>query len=174
MGREPRDHDGVKHRAPIALRGVVALLALGAVLSNVALLLSDRAPGLLRLLFGDFARRLSKRLDTGGRAGDALGARNVGNDSLVHFGLWAVATILIGIAVWSWIGLATSALAISASSLVIEIAQGRYSDTRSVEAKDAFFNLMGIASGTVAVAVLYLGYSAVASYVAANNSDSTP
>jgi hypothetical protein len=140
----------VKYRAPIGLRAFVAILALGAVLSNVALLLSDRAPAVLRVLFGDFARRLSNRLDSDGQAGNALEARNVGNDSLVHFGLWAVATILIGIAVWSWIGLATSALAISAGSLLTEVAQGHYSSTRAVESTDALFNLLGVGTGTAA------------------------
>lgn len=156
----------MKYRAPIALRAFVAIIALGVVLSNVALLLSDRAPNVLRVLFGDFARRLSNRLDSDGQASNALEARNVGNDSLVHFGLWTVATILVGIAVWSWIGLATSSLAISAVSVFTEVAQGRYSSTRAVESKDALFNLLGVATGTAAVALLYLGYSAVAGIAA--------
>ena len=163
----------MKYRAPIGLRVFVAILALGAVLSNVALLLSDRAPTVLRVLFGDFARRLSNRLDSDGQAGNALEARSVGSDSLVHFGLWAVATILIGIAVWSWIGLATSALVISAGSLLTEVAQGRYSSTRAVESKDAMFNLLGIGTGIAAVALLYLGYAAVASLAAGHRRRST-
>jgi|TARA_R110002110_G_scaffold411380_1_gene635689 hypothetical protein len=156
----------VKYRAPTGLRAFVAVLALGATLSNVALLLSDRAPTVLRVLFGDFTRQLSNRLDSNGQAGNALEARSVGSDSLVHFGLWAVVTILTGIAVWSWIGLATSALVISAGSLLTEVAQGRYSSTRAVESKDAMFNLLGIGTGTAAVALLYLGYAAVASFAA--------
>jgi uncharacterized membrane protein len=139
----------------------------------VALLLSDRAPTVLRVLFGDFARQLSNRLDSDGQASNALEARSVGNDSLVHLGLWAVATILIGIAVWSWIGLAMSALAVSAASLITEVAQGRYSSTRAVESKDAMFNLLGVGTGTVAVALLYLGYGAVAGFAAGHRRRTT-
>jgi hypothetical protein len=172
-GHERRDDGGVKYRAPIGLRAFVAILALGVVLSNVALLLSDRAPTVLRVLFGDFARQLSNRLDSDGQASNALEARSVGNDSLVHLGLWAVATILIGIAVWSWIGLAMSALAVSAASLITEVAQGRYSSTRAVESKDAMFNLLGVGTGTVAVALLYLGYGAVAGFAAGHRRRTT-
>jgi hypothetical protein len=170
---ERRDHDGVEHRAPVGLRAFVAIIALGMVLFNVALLLSDRAPKALRMLFGDFAGQLSNRLDSSGQASNALEARNVGSDSLVHLGLWAATTILIGIAVWSWIGLAMSAIVVSGGSLLTEIAQGRYSSTRAVESKDAMFNLLGVAMGTAAVALLYLGYGAVTGRAAVRDRRST-
>ena len=157
----------MKYRAPVAFRAFVAILALGVALSNVTLLLSDRAPRVLRMMFGDFARQLSNRLDSDGQASGALDARNVGNDSVVHFGMWAIATILIGVAVWSWVGLATSGLLVSAGSLLTEVAQGRYSDARTVESEDAMFNLLGVATGTVVVATLYLVYSMVGGLAAA-------
>jgi hypothetical protein len=75
----------VKYRAPVAFRAFVAILALGVALSNVTLLLSDRAPLVLRVMVGDFARQLSNRLDSDGQASGALNSWNVGNDSVVHF-----------------------------------------------------------------------------------------
>ncbi|MFT4866743.1 MAG: hypothetical protein ACI8RE_002942 [Ilumatobacter sp.] len=49
------------------------------------LLLSNRAPLVLRVMVGDFARQLSNRLDSDGQASGALNSWNVGNDSVVHF-----------------------------------------------------------------------------------------
>lgn len=144
------------HRPPTALRALVALVGFAAVAANAALLLSDRAPGMLRTLFGDFARQLSQRLDAGGRADAALAARDVGSDSIVHFGLWATAAVIFGLAVWSWFGLAIAAATIGAISLVVEVGQGRYSSSRAVERSDALFNLLGVCAGVVAVAVVYV------------------
>lgn len=148
------------HRPSVGVRSVIALLGFGIVVSNAMLLLSDRAPGLLRTLFGDLAQRITDRLDANGTAEAALDARDIGNDSIVHFGLWAVATIVIGLAVWSWAGLAVAALTVAASSLALEVAQGRYSSSRAVEASDAAFNLLGVAAGVTVVSVLYLAVDA--------------
>ncbi len=144
------------HRPPIGLRVLIALLGFGAVLANAALLLSDRAPGVLRTLFGDSVRRITERLDAGGRAESALGATDIGNDSVVHFGLWAVATIVVGLAVWSWVGLATASVVVASTSLFLEAAQGRYSSTRAVEASDAAFNLLGVTAGAIGAAIVYV------------------
>ena len=149
------------HRPPIGVRAFVALIGLGAVLSNAALLLSDRAPRVLRTVFGDSVRRITERLDASGRAGSALDARDIGSDSIVHFGLWAVATVIVGLAVWSWFGLASTVVVIAATSLFLEVAQGRYSSTRRVEASDAAFNLLGVMAGATAAAAVYLVVEAV-------------
>ena len=143
-------------RPPAGLRATIALAGLAIVVANAALLLSDRAPGILRALFGDSVRRITERLDTEGRAGSALDARDIGNDSVVHFGLWGVAALIVGLAVWSWIGLAVSSTTIAAASVFIEVAQGRYSTSRAVEASDAAFNLLGVAAGTIGAATIYI------------------
>lgn len=144
------------HRPPVGLRVVIALVGCGAVIANATLLLSDRAPLILRTLFGDSVRRITERLDADGRAESALGARDIGNDSIVHFGLWAVAALIVGLAVWSWLGLATSSIAVAAISLFLEVAQGRYSSSRAVEASDAAFNLLGVTAGAVGAALAYV------------------
>ncbi len=145
-----------QHRPPVGVRALIALVGFGVVLSNAALLLSDRAPRVLRTVFGDSVRRITERLDTGGRAGSALDARDIGSDSIVHFGLWAIATVIVGLAVWSWFGLISAGVVIAATSLFLEVAQGRYSTTRRVEASDAAFNLLGVLAGATAAAVVYL------------------
>ena len=121
---------------------------------------------MLRAIFGDAATRLSDRIDASGRGRAALGAHDVGSDSIVHFGLWAAATVLLGIAVWRWSALAVSAIAVFACSVAIEIGQGRYSTTRNVELRDILFNGLGVAAGTLVVAVLYMTTAAIAEALA--------
>lgn len=152
-----RHRSGVNlsHRPPTPLRAFVALIGLAAIGTNAALLLSDRAPRLLRSLFGDTVVRLTERLDAGGRSDAVLAARDIGGDSIVHFGLWATATVIIGVAIWTWWGLIVAAGSIGALSLLIEVGQGRYSSSRAVERSDALFNLLGVASGCVLVAAIY-------------------
>lgn len=157
----------LRYRPPIWARVLVGLVGVAVVAANTALLLSDRAPRALRSMFGDLAVDISRRLDSDGRATAALDARDVGSDSIVHLGLWATATVVIGLAVWSWGGAAISAVVVGAVSLLVEVAQGRYSTTRNVEMRDAVFNLLGVAVGTVAVVGLYLVVEAVGSSVAA-------
>ena len=146
----------LRHRPGLGVRSAVALAGIGVVVINAVLLLSDRAPRILRAVFGDGVRRITDRLDAGGRGNAAIAARDIGGDSIVHFGLWAVATLVIGLAVWSWIGLVATSLAVAATSLMLEVAQGRYSSSRAVEASDAAFNLLGVVAGATVAAVLYL------------------
>jgi len=146
----------LRHRPPLVLRLAVALTGFGIVLANAALLLSDRAPGALRVLFGSSVRRITARLDADGSTESGLDARGIGSDSIVHFGLWAVAALVVGLAVWSWIGLACSSATVAGASLVLEVAQGRYSSTRAVEVSDAAFNLLGVAAGSIAAGAIYM------------------
>ena len=74
----------------------------------------------------------------------------------MHVAVWALAVGLVGLAVWTWRGLVVGALAVFVVSLLVEAAQGRYSDTRLVEAGDVRANAAGVAVGTVAVGVCYL------------------
>ena len=83
------------------------------------------------------------------------------SDAIVHVAVWALAVGLVGLAVWTWRGLLVGAVAVFAASLLVEAAQGRYSDTRAVEASDVRANAAGIVVGTVAVAFCYLAYSAL-------------
>jgi hypothetical protein len=133
------------------------------------LLLSDRAPRILRSLFGDLVRRITERLDADGRAGAALGARDIGGDSIVHFGLWAVAMLVVGLAVWSWAGLIVASITVAGTSLVLEVAQGRYSSSRAVEATDAAFNLLGVAVGAGVAAAVYVTVDGLGRLVKSSN-----
>ncbi|MDG1188315.1 MAG: hypothetical protein P8I25_03395 [Ilumatobacter sp.] len=146
----------LQHRPSLVIRGMIALIAFGIVMTNAALLLSDQAPGVLRSLFGDLARRITERLDGDGRAGAALGTRDIGGDSIIHFSMWAIAMLVIGLAVWSWARLAIASVTVAATSLIIEAAQGRYSSSRVVEATDAAFNLLGVAVGAGTAAAVYI------------------
>jgi hypothetical protein len=154
---------GPVHRPPLALRALIAVVGVAALLFNAALMLSDRAPAALRRLGGDFVTRLSERIDSGGRAADVLSdPRLPESDTIVHVAVWAVAVTLVGWALWRWIGLLAGAAAVFAASLVVEKLQGTYTDTRSVEASDVTANLTGVLLGTAFVAVCYVVYSAVA------------
>lgn len=132
---------------------------------NIALMLSDRAPGALKQIFGDFAIRLSNRLDAPRRFGDVTDRPRPQSDAIVHVGVWAVATLLIGLAVWRWSGLLLAVVFIFVGGIFIEIGQGRYTDTRAVEMRDVYANGLGIVSGAVACAMCYLAWSAVAGVV---------
>ncbi|MGB3736944.1 MAG: hypothetical protein WA964_18440 [Ilumatobacter sp.] len=149
-------------RPPLALRGFIGLLAAGAALFNVALMLSDRAPGITEQIFGDFAVRLSDRLDRSERIGSLTEGRQPGNDAIVHIGVWAVAMVLVGLALWRWVPLIIGAVLLFAGSVFVEVGQGRYSDTRAVELSDVFANGVGITLGVVAAAACYLAWSGVA------------
>ena len=55
------------HRPPVWLRAGFAALGAAVLLFNALLMLSDRAPGALRRVGGDFVRRLFARIDAGDR-----------------------------------------------------------------------------------------------------------
>ncbi len=158
----PRDEPsgwGPRDRPPMAVRMFVGVLGFGAMLSTVALLLSDRAPGALSSMFGDRARRLWERIDASERVDLPPGSELPATDFLVHIAIWAVVTTLAGLAIWSWRGLAVAAVGLAAASVILELAQGRYADTRVVEARDAVANLLGISGGLIAVVGCYFAWS---------------
>ncbi len=130
------------------------------VVSIVALMLSDRAPRLLRDVFGDAAERLSERIDASARLPST--DRLPESDFLVHIGLWAVAAVLVGWTVWSWRGLLLGALTMLVVSMLVEAAQGTYSDTRKVELNDVAANALGVGLGAAVAAACYLLWSAAA------------
>jgi hypothetical protein len=154
------------YRPPLPLRAGFAVLAAGALLFTGLLMLSDRAPGALRRVGGDYMRRLFERIDASERAAEVLAdPRLPESDAIVHVAVWAVAIGLVGLAVWSWRGLILGAIAVFACSLLVEAAQGRWTDSREVEASDVRANAAGVALGSVAVAACYLLYSALAALI---------
>ena len=134
-------------------RVVPLLLALGALGANAVVLLSDRAPGLL----GRLARRIDVGVDQAANAaGIDVPSRNVRvprSDFDVHVAIWAVAALLVGLAMWSWLSLLLGNGLVFAGSVVLELAQAGYSRSRTVELNDIAGNALGIALGTLAVAV---------------------
>ena len=144
------------------LRAGFAVLGAGVLLFNLLLMLSDRAPGAMRSLGGDFVRRLFARIDASGPAAEVLAdPRLPESDAIVHVAVWALAVGLVGLAVWTWRGLLVGAIAVLAASLVVEAAQGLWTDTREVETSDVRANAAGVVLGAVAVGACYLAYSAV-------------
>jgi hypothetical protein len=142
------------------MRAMFGLLGAGVVVFNVALMLSDRAPSFLRRLFGDAVDRLSDRIDQAPRIpSDQLPS----SDALVHIAVWGAATALVGLTVWTWRGLAVAALGVFGLSVVVEVGQGVYSSSRSVEVSDAMANAAGVAVGTVTAAIALLLWSAASS-----------
>jgi len=131
----------------------------------VALMVSDRAPGVLRRLFGADVRRLWDRIDASERAQFVNDARLPEADFVIHVIVWAVVVMLVAMAIWTWRGLTAAVAGVFACSVIIELAQGQYSDTRAVELDDIVANGAGVAIGTGAVALMYLAWNGVASFV---------
>lgn len=126
------------------------LLAVAAFAADLAILLSDRAPGLFR--------RIGNHVDAGvaraaGAAGTTPDVRVPQSDFEVHVALWAVAMVLVGLAMWSWLSLFAASAALFATSVVVEGSQHFLTTTRNVQLSDIQGNLTGVLVGTVAVAV---------------------
>ena len=155
----PRD------RPPAVGRAFAGLLGLAALLTTAALLLSDRAPGFLRATFGDRARRLWERIDSGNRVELAAGSEVTQTDFMVHVALWAVVAVLVGLTIWTWRGLVFAVAFLVVGSIGLELAQGRYAPTRNVEGSDVLANVLGIASGATAAAICYSIWSGGATIV---------
>lgn len=141
-------------RPGLAARASIALLGVAMLAFNAALMMSDRAPRALRILFGDVVRSLSERIDAGGRV-DRHDARRLAGDATVHIGVWFVAVVLLALAIWTWRGLASAAIGVFAASIVVEVGQERFSTTRTVEPSDIFFNGVGVAFGTLVAALVF-------------------
>lgn len=155
-----------RHRPPLALRALLGLVAVIVLLANAAVLLSDRAPGVLRRLGGRLVVRLSERIDAGNRVADAAtDPRLPQSDTLVHIGMWAVAAGVVGLAIWTWRGLLVGSIGVLAASVFVELGQARWSHTRAVQASDLRANIVGVMIGAAFAAVCYLAWSAVAGLI---------
>jgi hypothetical protein len=136
-------------------------LSLAAVAANAVLLLSDRAPGLLR--------RISSRIDAGvsraaGAAGVDVSGRDVRvprSDFDVHVLIWAVAALLVGLAAWSWLSLAIASATVFTASVALELAQRTYSNSRRVQFDDVVANGVGVVAGACLVAAFALAWKVV-------------
>lgn len=134
------------------------LLALGAFAANGVILLSDRAPG--------FLSRLSRRIDAevsraAGATGIDVPGRNLGvprSDFDVHVVIWAVAALLVGLAMWSWASLLLGNGLVFVGSVGLELAQSAFTSTRTVQFHDLLGNAVGVFTGTCAVAAYALAY----------------
>ena len=154
-GRSPLGPGGRPFRG---LRVIPLLLSVCAVAANAVVLLSDRAPGLLR--------RIAARIDAG--VSRATGVDVSGSDVRVprsdfdvHVLIWAVAAVLVGLAAWSWMSLLVASATVFASSVALELAQRTYSNSRTVQVDDVVANGVGVAAGTCAVAAFALVWKAV-------------
>jgi len=156
----PRHRWAPQDRPPAAGRAFVGLLGVGAMLTATALLLSDRAPSLLQVLFGDRARELWQRIDGAERVNLPPGSEIPPTDFVAHVAIWVVVTTLIGLAIWTWRGLALGVAVLAGAGVLLELAQGRYATARTVQAADAFANLLGVGFGAVVAGACYLLWSA--------------
>ena len=121
-------------------RPLAAVLAAAALLASAVLLLSDRAPGLLR--------RLSARIDAGSSPTAQLASEaRPQSDFEIHVLVWAVVTVLVGLAMWSSRSLLASAITVLILSVAAEKAQELLSDTRHVEIADLVGNVIGVSAG---------------------------
>ena len=152
-----------RHRPPVAVRGFIALLALAACAFAAVLMISDRAPGVLVDVFGDTVRQLWDRVDASQRARFATDAALPEKDFVIHVAVWASITGLVALAIWTWAGLVAAVFGVFGLSVVIELGQGRFSSTRSVESIDIVANAVGVAAGATAAAVVIVGWTLVAS-----------
>ena len=152
-----------RYRPPIGVRGSIALLALVASAFAAALMLSDRAPGVLVDVFGDTVRQLWERVDASQRARLATDRALPEEDFVVHAVVWASITGLVALAIWTWVGLVGAIVGVFGLSVVIELAQDRLSSTRSVESVDVVANGVGVAAGAATAAVVMVGWSLAAS-----------
>lgn len=161
----PRRRWSPQDRPPASGRLFVGLLGVAAMLTTAALLLSDRAPGILRSMFGERARRLWERIDAGDRVDIAAGSDIAQPDFMVHVALWTLVAVLAGFAIWTWRGLLIAVAVLAIASVGLELAQGRYATTRNVQATDALANVVGIGAGATLAGLCYLLWSGAAAIV---------
>lgn len=135
------------------LRIPAALLCLANLAANGVIMLSDRAPGLLRRLSTTVDAGVARGATAAGAARATVDARIPQSDFPVHLAVWATAALIVGLAAWSWPSLVLGAVGIFAISAGTEAAQGLYSSTRSVQLADLGANAVGVAVGAGAAAL---------------------
>lgn len=130
-------------------RPLAALFAAGALLAATVVLLSDRAPGLLR--------RLSARIDTGSsRAAELASQARPQSDFEVHVLVWVAVTFFVGLAAWSSRSLLVSVVAVLFLSMAVEVGQRYVTQTRDVQLADMVANAVAVSAGLGLVSGLAL------------------
>lgn len=147
----------MRGRPPLAFRACIGLLALAGLLFTGALLLSDRAPGLMRRVLGGAAERLWERVDAAG-APTAIGQEaRARPDFVVHVVVWGVVTLLVALTVWTVRGAVLAMVGAFAAGVALELLQGRWTHSREVESADIVGNAAGaLVGGVAAFAVMAL------------------
>jgi len=137
------------------------LLSLGAFAVNAVILLSDRAPGLFRKLSARIDAGVSRAVDSTGVGSPGGNVRVPQSDFDVHVLIWAVAALLVGLGMWSWVSLAVGSGTVFASSVVVELCQRTLTSARTVQLEDVVGNAVGVLTGTCAVAAFALAWWAI-------------
>lgn len=128
----------------------------------MALMLADRAPGVLDRLFGDRAQRLWARIDASERAEVLTSAGPPEPDTAVHVAIWFGLTLAVALTLWTWRGLVVAGIGAAGFGVAVEWAQQRWSTGRSAEWSDVAADLVGTALGLMAAAIVITGWSALA------------
>lgn len=116
---------------------MVTVLAL---IGSAVLLLSDRAPGLLR--------RLSTRIDSGSsRAAQVASQARPQSDFEIHVFVWAVVAVLLGLTMWSNRSVLVSAVIVFVGSVLGEAMQQVVTSTRNLQVADVVANGFGALAG---------------------------
>lgn len=140
-------------------RGPVALLALLALVAVAPLMLSARAPKAISQAGERVTERVRVESPEAAEAADAARLRleRAGldeRDTLAHIGIWGAATLLVGLATWSWRSLIVAVVLIAVASTALEVFQETLSPTRITERSDVMANLVGIGLGLAVVVAM--------------------
>jgi len=143
---------GSNGRPPVAVRAGIGLLTFAGAGFAALLMLADRAPGVLKTVFGSAAERLWARVDARAPGlGEQARARP---DFIVHVAVWAVVTVLLALTIWTLWGVFAAAVLTFSLSLLLEVGQGVLTTSREVQASDVAANACGVALGSAAAALV--------------------
>lgn len=129
-------------------------------------MLSDRAPGFLQPLLSQWGRDLWVRFDGAKRQPGLRRDDLPATDFVLHVAVWAALAMVVALIGWTYWWLILSSAALATGSLALELAQGIYADTRSVELIDGVANLVGVATGSLLAALIIASYRVVARLLA--------
>lgn len=140
-------------------RLLVSLLALAGLAAVAFLLLWEDGPRFVGGL-SDEARAQLDRAPPGTRRNVRRAVARSGveeSDTWAHIGLWASATVLVGLATWSWRSLVVAVVLLVGASTGLELVQDQVAPTRIYERSDLVANGLGIALGLAVVLVVSTG-----------------
>jgi len=135
--------------------GVVAVVVFGIVAITTSL--SDRAPQALRQARDTQAQVVDDIEETFDVDVRRIVDRNdipFENDDILHLIGWASGTTLVGFALRRYIRIEEIAVIVFAGSVLIEVAQPIYSDTRVFQIGDITTNALGVMIGLTLIVIL--------------------